>query len=117
MWIKESNKTKFLDIASTFTCDDGKVLDASKQCDDYPDCLYGEDEQDCQYDEELTDLEYDEDVVEENTGNWTIVSYLKLWDNLEYNKFLFFFRILIYFLNWYKNMTKMTKNMNLRKKR
>ena len=88
-WIKRSYEIEFLDIANTFTCDDGKVLDASKQCDDYPDCLYGEDEQDCQYDEDPTDLEYDESVVEENNGNWTIASYLKLWDDLLYNWFLF----------------------------
>ena len=50
-----------LDPASTFVCDDGKILDASKQCDDFPDCDYGEDERDCQYDDEPIDNEEEED--------------------------------------------------------
>ena len=46
-------------------------MDASKQCDDFPDCDYGEDERDCQYDEEPIDEKEDDennDVEEEVNG-------------------------------------------------
>ena len=69
LWI--SNTILILDLANTFVCDDGKILDASKQCDDFPDCDYGEDERDCQYDEEpINDETEDEnnDVEEEVIG-------------------------------------------------
>ena len=42
-------------------------MDVSKQCDGYPDCLYGEDEQNCPYDDEEQEVD-GEDVVDESTG-------------------------------------------------
>ena len=57
------------DDTSTFTCDNGDVLDASKQCDGYPDCLYGEDEQNCPYDDDGEEQEIDGDnSLDGNTG-------------------------------------------------
>ena len=37
----------------TFVCNDGKILSASKHCDNYPECSDGEDEKDCPVEEDL----------------------------------------------------------------
>ena len=63
-------------------------MDASKQCDDFPDCDYGEDERDCEYDEEPLDGDGEDennDVDEEVIG--MALLFLSIIDKIHFQDF------------------------------